>query len=30
MLAVGIGQKDAGDEIRIERVDAVTECVEDS
>ncbi|HKC81829.1 MAG TPA: hypothetical protein VKB91_11590 [Gemmatimonadaceae bacterium] len=29
MLAIGIGQKDAGDEIRIERVDAVTECVED-
>jgi hypothetical protein len=29
MLAAGIRQKDAGDEIRIERVDAVTECVED-
>ena len=29
MLATGIRQKDAGDEIRIERVNPVTECPED-
>jgi hypothetical protein len=29
MLATGIRQKDAGDEIRIERVNPVTECAED-
>ena len=28
MLAVGVREQDAGDEIRIERVDPVTECVE--
>ena len=29
MLAIGIHQKDAGDEIRIERVNPVTQCAED-
>jgi hypothetical protein len=29
MLTIGIRQKDAGDEIRIERVNPVTECAED-
>jgi len=29
MLAVGIRQQDAGDEIRIERVNTVTQCAED-
>src|SRR5947199_8169647 len=29
MLAAGIRQKDAGDEIRIEHVNPVTECAED-
>ena len=28
MLAVGVREQDAGDEIRIESVDPVTECVE--
>jgi hypothetical protein len=29
MLATGIRQKDAGNEIRIERINPVTECAED-
>ena len=28
MLGAGVREQDAGDEIRIERVDPVTECVE--
>ena len=29
MLAIGVRQQDAGDDIRIECVDAVAECAED-